>query len=591
MITTPKGFLLIFILLFAFTVPVFAESNPAVLMIDIEGNSHVSAEKILGVVSNTQIGQPINSQSVQQDMQAIMGLGFFADIQVKTEKFFDGIKLIFVVVENPFFKEVQITGLTKVKPEELLPFFTQKPGDVFSITIFKEDLSKALKYCREEKGLFVELQSKNAFGISADGVVNLKLTELKVGKIKVTGLVKTKEVVVRREISMQEGDVLDYKLLKEEYLKLMRLRLFDNIDIRFENSSTPGTLDLVFDCTEAKSTGSGSIGVSYNETTGETGGLLGYSENNLMGLGQSISLDLRISKSGSNVKMSFYEPWLDDKHTSFGLSMSNSENEITSTMTNWIPGATNSDLYDVDLTRMGLSLSFGRPLWKNTRASVKFNFEKNEITNYRTANSDQDLDLDNLTLNPYEFWDNSVELRLVKDQLEWADSVFVNGGYWLSGSYSFAGEYLGGDFDYQTLTLEGKWFQSLTKDLVFGTRVQGMLLSGDYPDYDALYIGGQRGLRGYHDRRFHDKYSKELIGDTSVLMNNELRYRLPFNKELEMVAFYDIGWVDNDISNTTKSDYGIGFRYNVPFLGLIRVDKAWNSDGTSELVFSIGEMF
>ena len=36
-----------------------------------------------------------------------------------------------------FFKEVQISGLTKVKPEELKEMFSQKPGEVFNTVTFK----------------------------------------------------------------------------------------------------------------------------------------------------------------------------------------------------------------------------------------------------------------------------------------------------------------------------------------------------------------------------------------------------------------------------------------------------------------------
>lgn len=589
-----KGILIVLIFGIVFALPAFAESNPTVMMIDVEGNNHISDDTVLGAASKTQIGQPLNVQSVQQDMQSIMDLGCFANIEVKTEKFFDGIKLVFVVVENPVFKEIQFSGLTKAKNEDLKPFFTQKAGDIFNFTTFKEDLSKALKYFREEKGLYIEIENKNSLGVSADGVVNVKLVELKVGQIKILGLVKTKEIVVRRELSLKEGDILDSKLLRQDYLRLMRLQLFDSVEPRFENSATLGALDIVYDCKEAN-TGTGSIGFSYNESTSEMQGLLGYSEANLMGLGQNLSLDLKIGESGSNIKMSFLEPWLDDKHTSFGISMWNSENEITSSMTSWLPGVDKKTPFDMDLNRMGLSLSFGRRFWQDTTARIKFNFEKNEIESYwanldHADNAPSD-DMSKLTLNPTEFWDNSVELQLVKNKLEYADSYFINGGYQLSGSYSVAGEYLGGDYAYQTLALEGKWFHSLSKNLVFGSRVKGTLLTGDYPDYDSLYIGGQTGLRGYHDRRFHDESSKELIGDTALIMNNELRYRMPFNKDFELVAFYDIGQIENDSLNTTKSDYGLGFRYNVPILGLIRIDKAWNSDGESEFVFSLGEMF
>lgn len=631
------GILLFLILVMALAIPVMAESNPNVLLFEVQGNQHIAVERILGVVSNTKMGAPLDPKLIQLDMQAIMALGYFTDVHVTTEKLLDGVKLVFEVVENPLFKDVKITGLTKVKPEEFKSFFSQKPGEVFNTITFKSDLSKAIKFCQEKKGLFIEPKNQNNIGISPTGDIKVELVELKYGKVKILGLVKTKEFIVRRELSIKEGEIIDSNLLKEEYLKLMRLRLFDGMDMRFEKSETPDSLDLVLEAKEAQ-TGSFSFGFSYSETTEEFGGLLGYSEANLMGLGQNLALDLNFSETSRNVQFSFLEPWLDQNHTSFGLSMWNTDSNISSTMGRWISDSVSTDMrydptmdpntpavdgpkyrepdhkdgagnpdyipwdslpryynsvYDLDLIRTGLSLSSGRELWKDVRGNVRLNFEKNQIDKFWGANTTIPFSLTNPMFNggPMEFWDNSAELGLVKNKLSYQDRNFVDGGYQLSANYTVAGPYLGGAFDYSKTVLEGKWFKAITPNLVLGTRLQGALIEGDYPDYDALYLGGMYKLRGYEDRRFDNANTAQLIGDQYLLSNTELRYRLPSNKNLEFVLFYDAGQMTNGDSHTLKSDYGVGFRYNIPFLGVLRIDRAWNRDGDGTTVFSLGEMF
>jgi outer membrane protein insertion porin family len=96
-------------------------------------------------------------------------------------------------------------------------------------------------------------------------------------------------------------------------------------------------------------------------------------------------------------------------------------------------------------------------------------------------------------------------------------------------------------------------------------------------------------LRGYSDRRYDDNTPTGLVGNSYLLSNTELRYRLPNNKNIEIVAFYDIGKMNN--TDTVKSDYGTGFRFSIPMLGLIRLDQAWNIDGGTRTVFSLGELF
>ena len=190
-----------------------------------------------------------------------------------------------------------------------------------------------------------------------------------------------------------------------------------------------------------------------------------------------------------------------------------------------------------------------------------------------------------------DFWDNSARLSLVQNKLLYVDSNFVNGGYRLSVDDTIAGHYLGGAYDYNKLNLDGRWFKSLGSNLTFGTRLQWTTISGDYPDYDKLYLGGMYRLRGYSDRRYSDDTTKGLVGDSYLLSNTELRYRIPNNKSLELVAFYDIGRMNNDMVGNVKSDYGFGFRISIPMLGLIRIDQAWNIDGDKKTVFSLGELF
>jgi len=586
------GIVVIAAILLTVGLPAFADTTPKVLMIEVQGNSQVSSDKVLGEVTNTIIGGTLNATALQMDMQRIMATGYFANVQVNTEKFFDGVKVIFVVVENPVLKEIKISGLTNIKPEDILKHFRQKPGEVFNVTFFREDLSKALKAAQTEKGLFIEPRSNN-LNISSDGIVQVELVELKVGKIKITGLEKTKDFVVRRELTLKEGEVFDESKLKNDYMRLMQLRLFDNIEVKFEKSAIPEALDVVFEFVEAQ-TGSFNFGISYTQSTKEIGGLLTYSESNLMGLGQTLSLDLNLGEDEDEIRFTFQEPWLDEHHTSFTLSMWNSDAETTSTLSKWLSNSASFGLYDMDLNRTGLSLSFGRP-WKNMTAKIKFNFERNEIEKYWKHDEDEPengLPMTDLDLRSTDFWNNSVELQLVKNRLVYKNRFSVKSGYQLSGSYSVAGGYIGGEFDYQTAMLEGKWFHSLSDNLVLATRLQGAYLTGDFPDYDALYLGGTNRLRGYRDRRYSDDSTMELIGTRYVLSNTELRYQLPFHKDMELVVFYDVGQVKNlSNDNVTKSDYGFGIRYNVPYLGMIRIDQAWNSDGDSRVVFGMQESF
>lgn len=595
--------------LILFSQTTLAESAPNVLTFEIQGNSHIPVEKVLGAISNSKIGQPVNSNTLQLDMQAIMDLGYFADVRVKTEDLLGGIKVIFVVVENPEFKELQLHGLTKMNPDSLKSLFTQKPGEIFNVAAFRDDLGKAIRFCKEQKGLLVQYRATPKI-IGQDGIVKLEVYELKYGKIIIRGLTKTKDHVVRRELLFKEGDIIDTNILQKSIIKIMQLRLFDNPDPRFEMTTDPEKVDLILDVKEAVGIGEISPQISWTPTTNEIAGSLIYSTPNLMGLGQSLSLNLNYTASSKNIQFSFIEPWLDSNHTSFQLSMGNTESTRRSTVFSWFndPLARydengEPEAYDLALKQTNLSLSFGRPLGIDTTINLGLNFERNNIENptYKAANpgspgppaiAPTPEEPEIAPSRPLMFWDNSVMLGFVKNNLLYQDAFYVNGGYQLSGKYKVSSNWLGGEYSYQQIGLDAKKFIQVAPNLVWGAHLATDWLFGDYPDYDALYLGGMYKLRGYNNDRYSgDPGASNLIGTQSVLFNTELRYRLPMNKSIETVLFFDAGQVNNAGVTNFKTDYGVGIRYVVPFLGVIGFDYFMNTDGVSRAVLTIGEAF
>lgn len=597
------------LVLIIFSQTAMAEPPLKVLTFEVQGNNHIPVEKVLGAISNSKIGQPATSDSLQLDMKAIMDLGYFADVRVKTEELLGGIKIIFVVVENPEFTELRLSGLTKMNSADLKPLFTQKPGQIFNVTTFRDDLGKAIRYCKEQKGLLVQYRP-TAQIIDHNGIVKLDLYELRYGKIIIQGLTKTKDYVVRRELLFKEGDIIDTNLLQKSIVKIMQLRLFDNPDPRFEMTTDPDKVDLILDVKEAVGIGEISPQLSWTPTTNEIAGSLIYSTPNLMGLGQSLSLNLNYTATSKNIQFSFVEPWLDSKHTSFQLSMGNTDSIRRSTVFSWFDDPIaryengQPEVYDLDLKQTNLSLSFGRPLGVDTTVSLGLNFEKDNIKNptYKPAIPDDpatplvnEYVAEQLEIAPSRsltFWDNSIVLGVVKNNLLYQDAFYVNGGYQLSGKYKVSSNLLGGAYNYQQIGLEAKKFIKLGPNLVWGAHLATDWLTGDFPDYDALYLGGMFKLRGYNNDRYSgDPGAKDLIGTQSMMFNTELRYRLPTNKSIETVLFFDAGQVNNSNVINFKSDYGLGIRYVVPFFGVIGFDYFINTDGTSRAVLAIGESF
>ena len=197
-----SGLLLLFLLLAGAGLALAAE-QPVVLAVEVTGNRQIAEETILRAISNIRLGEELDENAVRKDLQAIQNLGYFSMVDADIAPLLGGIKIIINVYENPLIKEFRITGLQKADPAEIIPYFTQKEGDVFNYVKLMKALEKASYDFQEKTGLQLVILRSEEDIITPDGVVTLHLTEARGGQIIFIGLELSKEQVVNRELSLQ----------------------------------------------------------------------------------------------------------------------------------------------------------------------------------------------------------------------------------------------------------------------------------------------------------------------------------------------------------------------------------------------------
>ena len=417
-----------------------------------------------------------------------------------------------------------------------------------------DDLEKAIYDFQEKHGLQLVLLRTDEEVITPDGVVTVHLTEARVGQIILKGLEKTQEKVVRRGLSLKEGDILDLNLLRDDLQQLFRLQLFSDIQPRFEYTGSPEVVNLVWELKEGDTIGL-NMGLTYIPDLARLAGSFAISDANLLGLGQRISLEITSSPGRSQYTgFVFYEPWLDDKKTSLWVNLySRYDSELTTT--------TSDETYAEK--RTGAKVTLGRPLLEELRANTSLQIEKVDDSR-----------------EPGEYWNNSIGLGLAYDKLIYK-GYHTTGGYWACIETYLHGGWLGGKYDFNEYIGEFKQFYSPWERTTLGYRIKAGTMVGNPGESDRFYLGGPLSVRGYRDRHAE--------GTKFFLANVELRQQMPDNENLFLVAFYDLGSVDY---KKFYHGYGIGIRYTVPLLGKLRLDYGWNGeDGSPEVHFFIEEMF
>jgi outer membrane protein insertion porin family len=166
----------IFLLGLAFVlaaVPVVAQNQTRPVLvkeITVQGNRRVQEAVILGKIQ-TKIGTTFNPSQLTDDLRAIFTLGFFDDVQLKIEDFEGGVRVVFVVMERPFVRDVDFVGNKKLNTNELQDKIDLRLGSVYNPVEVQKSKEK-LQDFYESEGYF-EVQITPEVEKFADGDVKV----------------------------------------------------------------------------------------------------------------------------------------------------------------------------------------------------------------------------------------------------------------------------------------------------------------------------------------------------------------------------------------------------------------------------------
>ncbi len=123
-----------------------------VTLIEVQGNRRIETATILAKIK-TREGSIFSPAQIKEDIKTLYQLGHFEDIQVKTEGFEKGLKVIFWVKEKPLIREITYEGNDEISSETLKEVVTLLPRTAFNLQLVQENAEKIrLKY--QDKGYY-----------------------------------------------------------------------------------------------------------------------------------------------------------------------------------------------------------------------------------------------------------------------------------------------------------------------------------------------------------------------------------------------------------------------------------------------------
>jgi len=527
-----------------------------------------------------------DEQTLSEDLERIRSFyrkAGFQDIAVDNEVVADpsgeGLLVMLSLSEGLQHRvgEVAITGTVLFPERELRQLLTLKPGAVYHTEGLQDDL-RAIKQYYGDRGYINAQVSPETQLDDATKRVNLtyRIVENEmayVDRIEIRGNLRTKDVVIRRELRIHPSEPFDGKKIRRSIERLYNLGFFEEVNVDTHPTTRPNHEDLVVEVKEAK-TGSFSFGGGFSSVD-RIVGLVELEQRNFdlrnfptfVGAGQDLRFRVEIGSVRRFFDLSFTEPWIAGLPLSFGVDAFNRTRLRSRNLG-----------LAFEEERRGGGVRFGKEFTETFRLDVGYQLSRTEISDV-VAEASQDLKA--------EQGRNDISVGGITLTWDTRDSRFdPTRGLFAFSSADLAGGILAGDKEFYRLQGGVSVYLPHFNRFVFESRLRAGVVNeysdtAEVPIFERFFAGGANTIRGFRERRVgpRDPSSDDPIGGEAMLIGT-LEEVVTIVKDergkpiLKGAAFYDVGNVwrrVDEFGESLKSGVGVGIRVTTP-IGPVRVD-------------------
>ena len=435
-----------------------------------------------------------------------------------------------------------------------------------------------------------------------------------VNRIEFRGNSTTKDRVIRREMWLNEQDIMNMELLKASIQRINQLGYFRPVE-QPEIQPSPEdetrldiTLDLVEENRNQLTFGAGVSGLEGFFVNGSFG------TTNFLGRGETANFSVQTGNRTQNYQIAITDPYFMDKPVTLGFDVFKRTLKLR------------------EFTRgdIGGRLVFGLPLGRWSRVFMNYGYS---VITIREPDPDivlnyYDLYYNSSYLDPRfyglsgNFRESKISPSLVYNTVD--HPIFPSTGRKLTAALDVAGGALGGNVHYLKPTLEGVLHTRVIGATSLGLRLMGSYLYGyggidpapgeeidifdveqtGVPYYNRFFLGGEYQIRGFYIRSVGPRNEiGQLLGGNKMLVFNA-EYSIPLAGPLRAILFFDAGnafaeetsWGPSMLQDL-KSSTGIEMRVFIPMLNVpFRLIFAYNPHRdyhhrSTAFVFGIGTTF
>ena len=516
--------------------------------------------------------------------------------------------LIMTVKEGPMYKYRNFSwdGQNLYNEKILSRALGLEKGDNYSQEDFEKAVYERMQNLYMDRGYIYSRIEPQITPVGTDSLdihfVIVENHKVYIRNIVIRGNEKTRENVIRRQLSIFPGDVFNKDRLMRSYREIMMLNYFGNVlpDVVPVDDDEVDVEIVV----EEKPSGTANMQMGFSQAFGVTGGG-GFSLPNWKGKGQhlALSFDVGTNYGNSFYTTSSYQP-SKRRQASFSFTdpmVNDTKNLLGASIFYSFRGRSSMYYSPLDATMVGSSLRWGRRFkWPDDFFRGSWSFQILQ----RMYEAETPEELEQYTGGLDETIGVNITQAINRDSRDHPE--FTTQGSLMSVTSTISGGPLGGNEDFHKHVLNLEWYTPTFWKFVLMSSLKlgaiNLLPSMDdeksvIPFSERFIMGGNglmygNPLRGYEDNRVGPMTSRGNPVGGNALAKVTIEFRVPFseNPVVYGLIFAEMGnvWAETSLQEKfnlprvgpfdLKRSTGVGIRFFMPMIGMLGFDLGYGFD-------------
>ena len=458
--------------------PAPTSGGERVAEVHIDGCRAEDRQRLEPVIKVKQ-GGLVTNELIQQDLSMLYAQGQYADVRADISGSEQHRQVRYQVTENPLLSKITLEGVSVLNTEVLKAGFVTEIGRPVNFRYLREQGDRLLN-AYFSRGF--TLARFDRFTVNLDtGEAHLIVNEGRVGAVRITGNLQTRDWAILREFRLKKGDLFDARLADEGINRIYSSGLFETVTLKMESE---GRNPVVVLSVKERPSVIVKIGVRYDREHGGEGAL-SLTQANLFGTGSTVSGRVLYGPRRFWNSIDFGTDRVFKTYLSYRLTgylrrddrfVYNNQKRID----------------DLRETRTGVRVTIGQQLSRFGAVSLTARVE---------GITEQTLSGSGLSRR------SDIRSLIVRSQIDNLDQYpFPMKGYLSEAWLELAGAVLGGHQGYLRGYSSLEWYRTFARRLTLRPRFVFGLGEGKAPFSEQFSLGGMDSFYGYQVDQFRGTY-------------------------------------------------------------------------------------